>query len=239
MSFVELDENFDRAKSVDSALPSFEEIRIYPVQGRPRGLYRRYGKRTLEITLILIAALPILMVLLPLAVAVALDGGSPFYSQMRVGRHGRLYRMWKLRSMVPGAEAMLEAHLAENPRARAEWDATEKLRNDPRITKLGAFLRATSLDELPQLWNVLRGDMSFVGPRPVVKAEMRKYGLYRPAYLSLKPGITGLWQVSGRNDVSYDERVAMDVRYLSTVSFRRDLAIIYKTAAAVMDRTGK
>ncbi len=236
MSFVELDENFDRAKSVDSALPSFEEIRIYPVQGRPRGLYRCYGKRALEITLILIAALPILMVLLPLAVAVALDGGSPFYSQMRVGRHGRLYRMWKLRSMVPGAEAMLEAHLAENPRARAEWDATQKLRNDPRVTRVGRLLRKTSLDELPQLWNVLRGEMSLVGPRPMLNEQRILY----PGrdYYGLKPGITGLWQVSSRNESEFAERARFDTQYNRELSLRTDLRVIAATVGVVCRGTG-
>ncbi|GGB06667.1 sugar transferase [Allosediminivita pacifica] len=193
MPFVELDENFEPAKGGESALPNFEEIRVHPVEGRPRGLYRRYGKRALEIALILIAALPIIMVVLPLAVAVAHDGGGAFYSQMRVGRHGRLYRMWKLRSMVPGAEAMLEAHLAESPRARAEWDATQKLRNDPRVTPVGQLLRKTSLDELPQLWNVVCGEMSLVGPRPMLNEQRVLY----PGrdYYALKPGITG----SGRS----------------------------------------
>ncbi len=202
-------------------------------------LYLRFGKRVFDLILAL-ALLPILApIIAVLWILVRRDGGPGFFGHKRIGLSGQSFRCYKIRTMVPDAEARLKQHLAENPEAAIKWARDHKLDNDPRITRIGAFLRATSLDELPQLWNVLRGDMSFVGPRPVVKAEMRKYGLYRPAYLSLKPGITGLWQVSGRNDVSYDERVAMDVRYLSTVSFRRDLAILYKTAAAVMDRTGK
>ncbi len=202
-------------------------------------LYLRFGKRIFDLAFALLLLPAIAPVIAVLWVLVRRDGGPGFFGHKRIGLSGQTFRCYKIRTMVPDAEARLKQHLAENPEAAIEWARDHKLENDPRITRLGAFLRATSLDELPQIWNVIRGDMSFVGPRPVVKAEMRKYGLYRPAYLSLKPGITGLWQVSGRNNVSYDERIAMDVRYLSTVSFFRDLAIIYKTGAAVMDRTGK
>ena len=236
MPFVELDENFEPAKGGESALPNFEEIRVHPVEGRPRGLYRRYGKRALEIALILIAALPIIMVVLPLAVAVAHDGGGAFYSQMRVGRHGRLYRMWKLRSMVPGAEAMLEAHLAESPRARAEWDATQKLRNDPRVTPVGQLLRKTSLDELPQLWNVVCGEMSLVGPRPMLNEQRVLY----PGrdYYALKPGITGLWQVSSRNESEFAERARFDTQYNRELSLWTDLRVIVATVGVVCRGTG-
>ncbi len=140
--------------------------------------------------------------------------------------------------MVIDSEARLKQHLAENPEALVEWRESQKLTNDPRITKLGAVLRATSLDELPQIWNVLKGEMSFVGPRPVVRDEIRRYGELRTAYLSLKPGLTGLWQVSGRNEVSYDERVQMDVEYLTSASFVQDVVILCKTGGAVVNQTG-
>ncbi|GAA6198649.1 hypothetical protein NBRC116598_40940 [Pseudophaeobacter arcticus] len=141
--------------------------------------------------------------------------------------------------MVADAESRLEAYLKANPEAAAEWARDHKLTNDPRITRFGQFIRKTSLDELPQIWNVLKGEMSFVGPRPVVTKELEKYGQDLPSYLAQKPGITGLWQVSGRNDVSYDERVQMDVDYLEKRSFLIDLKIIGKTALSVLGRTGR
>ena len=129
--------------------------------------------------------------------------------------------------MVENSQEMLDKHLAENPAARAEWDATHKLRDDPRITPLGRFLRETSLDELPQLMNVIRGEMSLVGPRPIVQAEVPKYANRIDDYLSARPGITGLWQVSGRSDVDYDRRVELDSQYVSGWSFFRDIAILF------------
>lgn len=167
------------------------------------------------------------------------DGGPGFFGHRRIGRNGEVFRCWKIRTMVVDAEARLAEHLASDPEAAAEWERDHKLRDDPRITRLGAFLRATSLDELPQIWNVLKGEMSFVGPRPVVRDEMRKYGAARTAYLAMKPGITGLWQVSGRNDVSYDERVAMDVEYVSSVSLLTDVRLILLTGLSIVDRTGR
>jgi lipopolysaccharide/colanic/teichoic acid biosynthesis glycosyltransferase len=152
---------------------------------------------------------------------------------------GKAFKCWKIRTMVHDAETRLRAHLKADPEAAAEWDRDRKLTNDPRITRLGQFLRRTSLDELPQIWNVLRGEMSFVGPRPIVRSELQKYGSFRGAYKTMKPGITGLWQVSGRNDVSYDERVKMDVEYMNNVSFLLDVQIILGTAGAVLSRTGK
>lgn len=169
---------------------------------------------------------------------VRLDGGPGFFGHTRIGKHGRLFRCWKIRTMVPDAERHLSRHLADDPNAAAEWRDSRKLRRDPRITRLGGVLRRTSLDELPQLWNVMRGDMSLVGPRPVTFDEIEKYGAARWAYLAMKPGITGLWQVSGRNDVSYRERVRLDVEYLDRGSLRTDLGILLRTVAAVFRRSG-
>ncbi|MBI1252326.1 MAG: sugar transferase [Alphaproteobacteria bacterium] len=166
------------------------------------------------------------------------DGGPIFYGHTRIGRNGRRFTCWKLRSMRMDADAALAAHLASNPQAAAEWAATRKLKNDPRITRLGAFLRKSSIDELPQLWNVVRGDMSLVGPRPITREELDIYDKQRRYYLLVRPGITGLWQVSGRSRASYDRRIELDRQYLEGWSFLRDLEILLLTVPAVLSRDG-
>lgn len=201
--------------------------------------YTRFGKRALDLTIALLLVPLIAPVVLVLALMVRRDGGAALFGHRRIGRNGKAFKCWKIRTMVPDAERRLLAYLRENPEAAAEWARDHKLENDPRITRLGNFLRRSSLDELPQLWNVIRGEMSLVGPRPIVRSELHKYGHARGAYLAMKPGVTGLWQVSGRNDVSYDERIAMDLRYADSMSMGSDLMIIAKTAGAVLDRTGK
>lgn len=203
---------------------------------RRRGLYRRFGKRSLDIILVLASAPLVLAVLLPMIALVAMDGGRPFYSQMRVGVNGRSYRMWKLRSMVHNAEEKLSTYLASNPEAKAEWDRDQKLKNDPRITKVGRIIRKTSLDELPQLWNVLMGEMSIVGPRPMMINQRRMYpGKH---YFALRPGITGAWQVSSRNDSSFAERATFDADYNRNLSLKEDLRIIKATFGVVLKGTG-
>ncbi|MGI3170902.1 sugar transferase [Pseudooceanicola sp. C21-150M6] len=200
--------------------------------------YAGFLKRTFDI-LLSILMLPVLIpVILLLAIAVRLEGGPGFFGHHRVGQGGRLFRCWKIRTMVPDAQARLEALLASDALAREEWARDQKLRNDPRVTRLGNFLRKSSLDELPQIWNVLRGDMSLIGPRPVTEPELVKYGAKKWAYLAMRPGITGLWQVSGRNDVSYDERVQLDVDYHNSMSFAGDLRILVQTVGAVLGKTG-
>jgi undecaprenyl-phosphate galactose phosphotransferase len=176
--------------------------------------------------------------LLLLALAVRLDGGPALFGHRRIGAAGTSFRCWKFRSMVPDSEAVLAHKLATDPEARAEWDRDFKLRNDPRVTKLGNFLRKSSLDELPQLFNVLRGEMSLVGPRPIVAAEVERYGLAMEEYRACKPGITGLWQVSGRNDVNYAERVELDRRYAWTWSLKGDFVILVRTLGVVARRSG-
>ncbi len=166
------------------------------------------------------------------------DGGPAFYGQIRIGRNGRPFKCWKFRSMVPNANDVLKDLLERDPAARAEWARDFKLKNDPRITKIGNFLRKSSLDELPQLFNVLKGDMSIVGPRPIVYEEQVYYGDHLGHYLSVRPGITGLWQVSGRNDVSYEQRVSLDRHYVENWSILTDLGIIVKTARVVLQRKG-
>lgn len=196
-------------------------------------------KRAFDLGLALIL-LPFLLPLIAfLALLVSCDGAGAFFGHTRVGKDGKPFKCWKLRSMVPDAKERLEAHLRENPAAAAEWARDFKLTDDLRITRLGRILRKTSLDELPQIWNVLKGEMSFVGPRPVTREELAKYRGYEWCYLSAKPGITGLWQVSGRNDVDYSMRVQMDVTYVASRSLAGDIAIIYRTAGAILKRTGR
>jgi len=184
-----------------------------------------------------------LLVLAPLFLLLALlvrrDGGPAFYAHTRIGQGGRGFGCLKFRSMVIDSQARLDALLAADPAAQAEWNATRKLRQDPRVTAVGRFLRKTSLDELPQLLNVLRGEMSLVGPRPVIAAELAEY--YGPAaahYMSVRPGITGLWQVSGRSDTSYAQRVALDVAYASQPSLWTDIKILARTPLVVLARRG-
>jgi lipopolysaccharide/colanic/teichoic acid biosynthesis glycosyltransferase len=184
-----------------------------------------------------------LVLLAPFFLIVALmvraDGGPAFFAHQRVGRGGKLFGCLKFRSMVVDSQARLEALMANDPAARAEWEATRKLKNDPRITRIGGFLRSTSLDELPQLINVLRGEMSLVGPRPVQEAEIdRYYGASAAHYMAVRPGITGLWQVSGRSETSYESRVALDVTYVSRPSLLADLSILLRTPVAVLSRRG-
>ncbi|MAE88437.1 MAG: sugar transferase [Pelagibaca sp.] len=198
--------------------------------------YDRLAKRILDITIVLLGALPVLLVTMVLAAIIALDGKSPFYLQKRVGRNGRVFYMYKLRSMVVDADSRLEAYLASNPEARAEWNHAQKLRRDPRITAVGRLIRKTSLDELPQLLNVLRGDMSLVGPRPMMVEQQDLYP--GTAYYALRPGITGFWQTSVRNESSFAERAGFDTDYLRQLSFGTDLKILARTVRVVLNGTG-
>ncbi|MEM6938795.1 MAG: sugar transferase [Pseudomonadota bacterium] len=203
-----------------------------------RGLYVHVFKRAVDVLICSVLAAPALVLILVFYLLVRLDGGPGFFGHLRTGRAGRSFRCWKIRTMVPDAEQKLIAHLATNQDASAEWARDRKLREDPRVTWLGRMLRASSLDELPQLWNVLRGDMSLIGPRPVTRDELAKYGSGQSAYLAMRPGITGLWQVSGRNDITYDERVRLDVVYQQTLSLRLDFAILLRTIKVLLSRSG-
>ncbi|MEI4473740.1 sugar transferase [Frigidibacter sp. MR17.24] len=203
------------------------------------GFYATTGKRLFDIAfaaVMLVLLAPTMLLLMALA---ALDGAAPLFRHKRIGRHGEVFGCLKIRSMVADADLRLARVLAEDPVAAAEWACAHKLSDDPRITRFGRFIRQTSLDELPQLWNVLRGEMSIVGPRPIVRDEMVRYGASIGAYLQMRPGLTGPWQASGRNDMSYDERVALDVDYARSLGFVQDLKIILRTAGAVVRRTGK
>ena len=190
---------------------------------------------------------PICVVLLvffaPLMLGIALaiklqDGGPVFFGHVRIGQGGRNFRCWKFRSMVIDAEARLQALLQSDPEARISWERDHKLRYDPRVTAFGDFLRRSSLDELPQLFNVLSGEMSLVGPRPIVVGEKARYRHYFKLYCQMRPGITGLWQVSGRSDVSYRRRVALDVAYARARTLSLYFRILFATAPAVLARRG-
>ncbi|TDE35581.1 sugar transferase [Antarcticimicrobium sediminis] len=207
------------------------------VTSAPKDWYARTGKRALDLVLILLTlpvTLPIIMIC---ALALWVEGGQPFYWQTRLGQGGRKFFIVKLRTMVRDADAQLVRLLATDPAIRDEWNCTQKLRNDPRITRVGHFLRATSLDELPQLWNVVKGEMSLVGPRPMLPEQLRLYG-DADCYEMLRPGITGLWQVSARNDKEFSYRAKVDAVYCRSLSVWRDLVLMFRTIGVVFRRTG-
>lgn len=208
-----------------------------PRRPNPRNSFT--AKRALDILTASVALIFVAPLLLIMAVMVRLqDGQSAIFSHTRYGQHGRTFKCYKLRSMVPDAADRLQALLDANPEAKREWELTQKLTHDPRITPLGRFIRATSIDELPQLINVLKGDMSLVGPRPISLSERSKYGENFADYCSVRPGITGLWQISGRSRICYSERVRMDTAYAHTRSFWGDVMIMLKTIPAVLKSDG-
>lgn len=166
------------------------------------------------------------------------SGGPAIYMQPRYGKDGKVFKFYKFRSMVAESDAVLARHLRENEAARREWAVYQKLQNDPRITRFGAILRKYSIDEFPQFWNVLKGDMSMVGPRPCMFTQKDLYGDYWGHYCAVRPGITGLWQISGRNEISYRRRAAMDAEYVARLSLWRDLAILLKTFGVVTGARG-
>jgi exopolysaccharide production protein ExoY len=203
--------------------------------------YAQRGKRLTDLFLIT-AALPVVLPVFVLILALTmLQGGRPFYSQLRVGRNGQIFRCWKFRTMVPNAEQVLTQLISGDPQIAAEWRRNQKLARDPRITRVGAILRKTSLDELPQLWNVINGTMSLVGPRPFMPDQQPLYreGRMDAAYYSIRPGITGLWQIGRRNAGSFAERVIFDTRYVRSLSLRADLSILFRTVSVVLRATGK
>lgn len=208
----------------------------FPEAAEERGLYRNGVKRLAETLLVLMTAPVTLPLILLMALLVALDGGNPFFVQKRLGRNGQVFRIWKLRSMVVDAESHLQAHLDQDPEARKQWNSTQKLKRDPRVTRIGRLLRKTSMDELPQLLNVLNGTMSLVGPRPMMVNQRRMY--YGRAYYRLRPGITGLWQISARNELEFVARVRYDEQYHRDLSVWLDLMILARTVVVVLRGTG-
>lgn len=196
------------------------------------GMYERYLKRIIDISAVLLVTPIVVTLLIFLWPLLLLDGGPIFYSQLRLGKGGRSFRLWKLRTMVVDADDALTAYLAANPAARDEWDRTQKLQNDPRVSRMGRVLRATSLDELPQLFNVLRGEMSLVGPRPIMPSQADRYP--GEAYYRVRPGLTGFWQVSGRHRTSFASRAHYDRTYASRISLATDVWVIFATVRVVL-----
>lgn len=209
-----------------------------------RSLFGEFAlKRIFDISIVLLLFFILSPVLLFISVlqCITLRSWNIFYSQTRIGSGGRKFGCFKFRTMAFDADALLQKHLDRDAQARAEWNATHKLKDDPRVTRLGRHLRALSLDELPQLWNIIRGDMSLVGPRPITQVELESW--YGPLgaeshYLSVRPGLTGLWQTSGRSRTSYPERVALDKQYVEQISFRKDVRILCRTFWTVVRREG-
>jgi Undecaprenyl-phosphate galactose phosphotransferase WbaP len=194
----------------------------------------RWLKRLLDLAIVVLGGVLLLPLLLLLALWIGLDSPGPvFFAHQRLGKDGRPFWAWKFRTMVQSAEQVL-AQALQNPQLQAEWQRDHKLKNDPRITRVGRWLRKTSLDELPQLWNVLKGEMSLVGPRPIVQAEVERYGDRYALYSKVLPGITGMWQVSGRNDTSYAERVSLDTYYVRNWSPWLDFYLLARTVWAVL-----
>ncbi len=201
-----------------------------------RTLAYRVVKRSMDVSLVILLAPLSLTICAILGLCVILTSPGPvFFSHRRIGRDGRFFSMWKFRTMCVNSAQVLEQHLAMHPEEREEWNSFHKLRNDPRVTPLGRMLRRYSLDELPQLWNVLTGRMSLVGPRPIVAAEAEKYGSDFVYYLAVKPGLTGLWQTSGRSTLTYDERVALDRSYVENWSLGRDIRILLRTITRIVN----
>ncbi|MDS7595548.1 sugar transferase [Agrobacterium tumefaciens] len=214
-------------RSAGSPLSNSEDFDVsFPIGG--------IAKRSFDVTSALLALLIFSPIFLLIAALVKFsDRGPVFYGHRRIGHNGRYFHCLKFRTMVMNGDEMMRQYLAANPEAAEEWRTTRKLKNDPRVTVVGTVLRKLSLDELPQLINIIRGEMSVVGPRPVVDEELTYYESAASYYLSTRPGLTGLWQISGRNDVCYKTRVAFDTQYVQNWSMMRDMSIIFKTIPAV------
>ena len=219
---------------------SLPAVKLRQVDSAPSDFFRyRVLKRFIDIVLVLIST-PVTLPLLGIVAAVVMlsSPGPILYSHRRIRKNGAFFSMWKFRTMCLNSAEVLEEYLSKHPPARTEWNKTQKLRGDPRITPIGGFLRRYSLDELPQLWNVLTGQMTLVGPRPIVAAEVEKYNDSFDCYCRVKPGLTGLWQVSGRSELSYDARVELDCDYVNRWSLRRDAVILLKTFSTVLKQDG-
>jgi len=230
-----------RGMPLDSTDMSFifsHEVMIFRVHQNLAKWSSRFLKRAFDI----IASLAIITLLSPLLLyirsKVTKDGGPAIYGHERIGKNGKPFKCLKFRSMAVNSKELLAELLANDPAAKAEWDATFKLKNDPRVTKIGDLLRRTSMDELPQLFNVLKGEMSLVGPRPIIHEELERYHEQVDYYLMSKPGMTGLWQVSGRSDVDYETRVYFDAWYVKNWSMWNDIAILFKTISVVVNKDG-
>jgi lipopolysaccharide/colanic/teichoic acid biosynthesis glycosyltransferase len=217
-------------QSGENPRPAEIRFRIVPAISPIGGSAKRCFDVVLSVLLLPLAA----VLGLPVVCLIALNGGAAIYGHLRIGWNGKIFRCYKFRTMVADAEDELQAILERDPVTRLQWLEHFKLENDPRVTPLGRFLRDTNLDEIPQLWNVLRGEMSWVGPRPVVADELNKYGAHLSAYFACRPGITGSWQIRRCRDTTYDQRVAYDVEYVRHWSMARDIMILIRTVRGII-----
>lgn len=225
--------------SVEISTLFVEQLTVIKSKNNLSRWYNRGIKFIFDMAVTAIGTVLISPIFLALCICVAIDNkGKVIFAHERVGRNGKLFSCYKFQTMVPNAAQALEKYLKQNPKAKREWQRNFKLVHDPRVTRLGAILRRTSLDELPQIFNVLKGDMSLVGPRPVVKEELAKYGDNQKEYLMVRPGITGMWQASGRSDTTYEERVAMDTWYVRNWSLWIDLKYLIRTLFCVLNKRG-
>ena len=222
------------------ALNEQEDIMKEEIKIKPKRVYR-FIKRIIDIVVGLIGVIilaPITVVLYIVNIFADESKGPLFYDQLRVGKNGKYFKIYKFRTMIVGADKILEKYLEENEEARKEFEETQKLSNDPRITKLGKILRKTSLDEFPQFINVLKGDMSLIGPRPLVKGELDAHKGNHEIYESVKPGISGWWAANGRSDLSYDERLKLEYYYAENFSLWLDIKCVFKTIVSVIKKEG-
>lgn len=220
---------------------TINNINIMKKEKTNKKVLYKFTKRIIDI----IGSIIGILILIPTALIIYLarkvlkeDKGPLFYEQLRYGKNGKVFRLYKFRSMCIGADKKLKEYLENNDEAREEFEKTHKLQNDPRITKIGNFLRKSSLDELPQMINILKGDMSFVGPRPVVEKEVEEYGTNKDKFLSVRPGLTGYWQVNGRSNTTYEERMKMELYYVGNCSLWLDIKIFFKTFITVFKKEG-
>lgn len=236
------EETFEMSSSVAIDNQNVTNVKMQSSKStKSKKILYRITKRLIDI----VGAIFGIIVLIPVTMGIYIarkvlkeDDGPMFYEQLRYGKNGKMFRMYKYRSMCMNADKMLKKYLEENEEARKEFEEFQKLKNDPRITKMGNFLRKTSLDELPQMINILKGELSFVGPRPVVDKEIERYGANKDKFLSVTPGLTGYWQVNGRSNTTYEERMNMELYYVDNCSLWLDIKIFFKTFMAVFKKEG-
>lgn len=233
---------YDESIAVEALIPNTKEktLEIFT----EKNIYKKYITRIIKRIIDIIGSIFGIILLIPITIVVGIaniisgDNGPIFYSHKRIGKNGKHFKMYKFRSMCVDADAKLKKLLQEDEIARKEWNDNRKLNNDPRITRIGKFIRKTSLDEFPQFINVLKGEMSLVGPRAVIDGEIEKFGILKDKVLSVKPGITGYWAANGRSNTSYPERVVMEAIYVNNFSIKQDIKILLKTVGAVIKMNG-
>lgn len=235
------DEFFMKEKTIDEDFYIDGSLAIknetdYSEQIKKVGIYSKYIKRVIDVFLSVIGLILLSPIFCFIAIAIKLDSqGSVFLKHERIGKNGKKFKMYKFRTMVIDAHD-LEKYFSQEQ--MKEFKENYKVKNDPRITKIGKFLRKTSLDELPQIYNILKGDLSIIGPRPIIDEELEKYGPNKAKFLSVTPGLTGYWACNGRSDTTYDERIAMELYYIDNISIKMDMKIFLKTIMSVLDRKG-